>query len=72
MRISEKVLVKGVDDEVLEHDLSYVLCSFKLDNPEMSIDKARPILQVIMDTVGDERGFELSEGTNYIRLEVLS
>lgn len=71
MRISEKVLVKGIDDEVLEHDLCQMIAQFRDNNPEKPIERVRQVLENVMSSANDEREFELSEDENNIRLEVI-
>lgn len=70
MNISEKVLIKGVDDEELENDLAECLVNFRQENEHLEIEKVSPIVKVVLESAGVEKDFELSEDANNIRLEV--
>ena len=70
MKISTGIVVSGLHDEILVNDLGYILGQFRHRNPNLDIEKASPIVKVVMESAGDERGFELTEDENNIRLEV--
>lgn len=55
MNITSKILVRGVDNEKLEHDLCQMITQFRENNPEKPIEKVRPILENVMSSV-NERG----------------
>jgi len=70
MNISEKVLIKGVDNEELENDLAKCLVNFRQENEHLDIEKVSPIVKIIMESAGVKKDFEVSENINFIRLKV--
>jgi len=64
------VIIKGVDDEILEMDLRQMINQFIYNNPEKPIERVREVLENVMSSANKELDFELSEDKNNIRLEV--
>ena len=64
------VIIKGVDDEILEMDLRQMINQFIYNNPEKPIERVREVLENVISSTNKELDFELSEDKNNIRLEV--
>ncbi len=52
MKISKKIILKTDLNEVVEHDLSYVLSRFAAVNPEKDISRSKAILQNVLSSFG--------------------
>ena len=52
LEISKEIILRSDLNEVVEHDLSYVLSRFAATNPDTDISRSKAILQNVLSSFG--------------------